>query len=54
MDNVDSLIAAVLGANVVFGVTDFWEPFYNPATKASLLLVNQSMRYVMGAYITAS
>jgi hypothetical protein len=33
VDDVDSLIAAVQGANVVFGVTDFWGPFSNPATQ---------------------
>lgn len=34
--NVDSLIAAVQGANAVFGVTDFWGPFFNPATQNKL------------------
>jgi len=35
-DDVGSLIAAFEGANVVFGVTDFWAPMFNPATKAKL------------------
>ncbi|KAI9284628.1 putative hscarg dehydrogenase, partial [Umbelopsis sp. AD052] len=44
LNDVDSLTAAVQGANVVFGVTDFWEPFFNPATQEKLApgqLVNQ-------------
>ncbi|KAI8579799.1 hypothetical protein K450DRAFT_240389 [Umbelopsis ramanniana AG] len=36
INDIDSLIAAVQGANVVFGVTDFWEPFFNPATQEKL------------------
>ncbi|KAG2176079.1 hypothetical protein INT44_000558 [Umbelopsis vinacea] len=36
LNDVDSLMTAVQGANVVFGVTDFWEPFFNPATKEKL------------------
>jgi uncharacterized protein YbjT (DUF2867 family) len=35
-ENVESLIAAFQGANVVFGLTDFWAPFFNPATPAKL------------------
>ncbi|KAI8582595.1 hypothetical protein K450DRAFT_205741 [Umbelopsis ramanniana AG] len=34
--NVDSLVAAVQGANAVYGVTDFWGPFFNPATQKQL------------------
>jgi NmrA-like family len=44
LNNVDSLTAAVKGANVVFGVTDFWDPFFKPATQGKLApgqLVNQ-------------
>jgi hypothetical protein len=43
-EEVDSLIAAFQGANVVFGVTDFWAPFFNPATVPKLApgqLVNE-------------
>ncbi|KAI9284629.1 hypothetical protein BC943DRAFT_360976 [Umbelopsis sp. AD052] len=36
LNDGDSLMAAVQGANVVFGVTDFWEPFFSPATKEKL------------------
>ncbi|KAK9320089.1 NmrA-like family domain-containing protein 1 [Lipomyces orientalis] len=35
-DDVDSLIAAFEGANVVFGVTDFWAAFVNLDTPAKL------------------
>ncbi|KAK9246101.1 NmrA-like family domain-containing protein 1 [Lipomyces tetrasporus] len=35
-DDVDSLIAAFQGANVVFGVTDFWAAFGNADTPAKL------------------
>jgi NmrA-like family len=44
LNNVETLIAAIQGANVVFGVTDFWEPFFNPATQEKLApgqLINQ-------------
>ncbi|KAG2171621.1 hypothetical protein INT43_008347 [Umbelopsis isabellina] len=43
-DDVDSLIAAFRGANVVFGVTDFWAPFFDPKVHESLApgqLINQ-------------
>lgn len=35
-DDVASLSSAFRGANAIFAVTDFWAPFYNPATKALL------------------
>jgi hypothetical protein len=44
LGDIDSLIAAVQGANVVFGVTDFWEPFFKPETQEKLAsgqLINQ-------------
>jgi hypothetical protein len=35
-ENVESLITVFQGANVLFGLTDFWTPFFNPATPAKL------------------
>jgi hypothetical protein len=43
-DDTDSMIAAFQGANVVFGVTDFWAPFFNPKVIDNLppgQLINQ-------------
>ncbi|KAK7419787.1 hypothetical protein QQX98_003159 [Neonectria punicea] len=30
LDNVDSLISVFHGANVIFSVTNYWEPFFRP------------------------
>ncbi|KAA8569018.1 hypothetical protein EYC84_000691 [Monilinia fructicola] len=30
LDNVDSLISAFQGANLIFSVTNYWEPFFRP------------------------
>lgn len=36
VDNVASLSNAFKGANVVFGLTDFWSPFHDPGTYTRL------------------
>lgn len=30
LDDVDSLISAFAGANIIFSVTNYWEPFFRP------------------------
>jgi hypothetical protein len=34
LDDVDSLKAAFAGANVIFSVTNYWEPFFRPDCRA--------------------
>lgn len=34
LEDVDSLIAAFKGANVIFSVTNYWEPFFRPDCRA--------------------
>lgn len=34
--DIESLKNAFLGANLIFAVTDFWAPFFDPANKAKL------------------
>ncbi|KAL2146140.1 hypothetical protein VTI28DRAFT_4980 [Corynascus sepedonium] len=34
LDDVDSLKAAFAGANVIFSVTNYWEPFFRPDSRA--------------------
>jgi hypothetical protein len=36
LDNTQSLIAAFKGADAIFSTTDFWGPFFNPATQSKL------------------
>jgi len=36
LDDIDSLRAAFKGAHVIFGVTDYWGPFFDPANHAML------------------
>jgi hypothetical protein len=36
LDDTTSLIAAFKGADAIFSTTDFWGPFYNPATQKLL------------------
>ena len=36
LNDKESLVAAFKGANAIFSVTDFWGPFYNPASQAKL------------------
>jgi hypothetical protein len=36
LDDSASLVAAFKGANATFSTTDFWGPFYNPATQRHL------------------
>ena len=36
LDDPESLVAAFKGANAIFSVTDFWQPYFNPANHAKL------------------
>lgn len=36
LNDTASLVAAFKGANAIFSTTDFWGPFYNPATQKLL------------------
>lgn len=36
INNVESLKKAFIGANLIFAVTDFWVPFFDPASKSKL------------------
>jgi hypothetical protein len=36
LDNPSTLTEAFAGAKAIFATTDFWAPFYNPATKSRL------------------
>jgi len=36
LNDIDSLNLAFQGANVIFGVTDFWQPFLEQANYAKL------------------
>jgi len=33
LDDTSSLVSAFQGADVIFGVTDFWQPYMNPANR---------------------
>lgn len=36
LDEPSTLQNAFQGANAIYAVTDFWQPFFNPSTKAKL------------------
>ena len=36
LDDPSTLRAAFRGANAIFAVTDFWQPFFDPSTKSKL------------------
>ena len=36
LDDTDTLEKAFQGAHAIFAVTDFWQPFFDPASRAKL------------------
>jgi NmrA-like family len=44
LEDVDSLIAAFRGANVIFSVTNYWEPFFRPDHRQAAADAGTSIR----------
>jgi hypothetical protein len=44
LEDVESLKKALVGANLVFTVTDYWEPFWNPVARAKAAELGLSPR----------
>ena len=36
LNDISTLVAAFQGVNVIYAVTDFWQPFFDPSSKAKL------------------
>ncbi|KAM3081242.1 hypothetical protein ACMFMG_005197 [Clarireedia jacksonii] len=47
-EDASSLIAAFRGANIIFSVTNYWEPFYSPAARARAAELGISIREYAG------
>ena len=44
LDDIDSLISAFQGANIIFSVTNYWEPFFRPDCRQAAASQGMSCR----------